>query len=132
MVKSETLPNGSRLAYGHDVNDRVTAITQSTEDGEENSNQTSYIYGVVTEVRSGNNIIQYEYDYKRRVTKVGVKGKEDYLSNIYTDNTTESGIAGNVDKVVTTNAKEETFTSITDKRGNLRKVLYRFDCAGYL
>ncbi|WP_418976837.1 hypothetical protein, partial [Alistipes finegoldii] len=124
IVRTTTLANGSKLSYGHGAGDIVTAITQSTEEGEENSNQTAYTCGVATEVRSGNNIIHYEYDHKRRITKVGMNGIESYQSNQYTDNTTESGITGKVDKVITTNAKGETFTSITDKTGNLRKVLY--------
>ena len=42
----------------------------------------------------------------------------------YSDDSTESGIEEKVDKAATANAKSETFTSITDKRGNVRKVLY--------
>jgi len=124
IVRTEILPNGSKVSYGHDMTDMVTSITQSTEEGEENSNQTLYTCGKVTEVRSGNNVVNYEYDYKGRMTKVGLNGEENYQSIAYTDDTTESGISGNVDKAVMTNAKGETFTTITDKQGNVRKVLY--------
>lgn len=54
IVRTQKLPNGSKFAYGHDESDAVTSITQSTEEGEENSNSTSHTYGEVTEMRSGN------------------------------------------------------------------------------
>jgi len=41
----EILPNGSEFAYGYDKTGNVTAITHSTEDGEENANNTAYTYG---------------------------------------------------------------------------------------
>lgn len=124
IVRTEIYPNGSKLSYGHDLSDTVTSITQSTEEGEENSNQTIYTCGKATEIRSGNNVVTYEYDHKGRITKVGLNGNAGYQSISYTDDTTESGITGKVDKAVTTNAEEETFTSITDKSGNVCKVLY--------
>ena len=124
VVRTEILPNGSKLSYGHDLSDTVTSVTQSTEEGEENSNQMLYTCGEVTQVRSGNNIVEYEYGDKRRLTRVDLNGQENYQSIEYFDNTTDDDVTGTIDKVVTTNAKSETFTSITDKRGNVRKVLY--------
>lgn len=59
VVREQKLPNGSRFAYGHDENDTVTAITQSTEEGEANSTQTGYTCGLVTELVSGNNRVNY-------------------------------------------------------------------------
>ena len=44
VVRSQKLPNGSKFAYGHDESDTVTSITQSTEEGEENSTQTRYCF----------------------------------------------------------------------------------------
>ncbi len=37
LVHTEKLPNGSKFAYGYDSKDRVTAISQSDENGESNS-----------------------------------------------------------------------------------------------
>ena len=124
VVRTEVLPNGSKLSYGHDLSDMLTSVTQSTEEGEENSNQMLYTCGEVTQVRSGNNVVGYGYGYKRRLTRVDLNGQENYQSIVYVDNTTDDDVTGTIDKVVTTNAKSETFTSITDKRGNVRKVLY--------
>ena len=82
-MRTEVLPNGSKVSYGQDEEERVTGITQSTEEGEGNSNSTSYTYGEVTEVRSGNNVVEYEYDYKRRLTSVKVNpnsATDNYIS----------------------------------------------------
>ena len=122
VVRSQKLPNGSKFAYGHDVDDTVTSITQSTEEGEENSTHTRYTCGEVTELVSGNNTVQYAYDGKRRLTAVHLNGREDYFTNAYTDDTTLSGVTGKVDKCVSTNAKNESVTSYTDKQGKLRQV----------
>ena len=84
IVRTEVYPNGSKLSYGHDLSDTVTSITQSTEEGEENSNQTIYTCGKATEIRSGNNVVTYEYDHKGRITKVGLNGT-DYLETKYSD-----------------------------------------------
>ena len=62
----------------------LKGITQSTEEGEENSNQTIYTCGKATEIRSGNNVVTYEYDHKGRITKVGLNGT-DYLETKYSD-----------------------------------------------
>lgn len=82
-------PNGSRFAYGRDIDDTVTAIMQSTAEGEENSTQTYYTLGEVTKLVSGNNEIAYEYDYKRRKKKIGLNGTEEYETYAYTEDTTE-------------------------------------------
>lgn len=83
----EVLPNDSEFAYGYDETGRVTAITHSTEDGEENANNTTYAYGCATEVRSGNNVVRYTYDHKRRVTAVELNGVENYVTYAYADTT---------------------------------------------
>ena len=109
------------MAYGHDYDDTVTAITQSTEEGEENSTQKVYRYGELVEVNSGNNTVKYEYDGKRRTTKVFLNDSENaYLQNTYTDNVTLNGIS--VDKCESKNANNEKVVSYTDKLGNLRRV----------
>ena len=82
VVRSQKLANGSKFAYGHDESDTVTSITQSTEEGEENSTHTRYTCGEVTELVSGNNIVQYAYDGKRRVTQVYLNDLESaYIQN---------------------------------------------------
>ena len=120
LVCEETLPSGSKLAYGHDYDDTVTAITQSTEEGEENSTQKVYRHGEVVELSSGNNTVKYEYDGKRRTTKVFLNDdKNAYCENSYTD-TTLNGVA--VEKCESKNANKAITVSYTDKLGNLRRV----------
>lgn len=120
VVRETVLPNGSKFAYGHDADDMVTSITQSTEDGEENSTQKIYRYGEVVELNSGNNTVKYEYDGKRRTTKVFLNDdKNAYCENSYTD-TTLNGVA--VEKCESKNANKAITVSYTDKLGNLRRV----------
>lgn len=131
IVRTEVLPNGSKVSYGHDIADRVTGITQSTEEGEGNSNSTSYTYGEVTEVRSGNNVVEYEYDYKRRLTSVKLNETANYVKYSYTEKTTDTinGVSRTVDKVTATYAprtgtSSEVFVTSKDLRGNLLKTSY--------
>lgn len=100
--------------------DTVTAISQSTEDGEGNSTQKIYRHGEVVELSSGNNTVKYEYDGKRRTTKVFLNDdKNAYCENSYTD-TTLNGVA--VEKCESKNANKAITVSYTDKLGNLRRV----------
>lgn len=82
-VKAERLPNGSKLAYGRDKDGTVTAITHSTENGEENSNVQTRTLDVVTEIKSGNNTVKYAYDSKRRVKSVSLNGEDNYVTYAY-------------------------------------------------
>lgn len=119
-VCARTLPDGSKFAYGYGYDDTVTAISQSTEDGEENSTQKIYRHGEVVELSSGNNTVKYEYDGKRRTTKVFLNDdKNAYCENSYTD-TTLNGVA--VEKCESKNANKAITVSYTDKLGNLRRV----------
>ena len=111
----EILPNGSEFAYGYDENGRVTAITHSTEDGEENANNTAYTCGCTTEVKSGNNVVRYTYDGKRRVTAVELNGVENYVTYAY------SGDYTNAEKVTATMADGTVSTGIKNKHGNVTK-----------
>ena len=121
VVRTQKLPNGSKFAYGHDESDTVTSITQSTEEGEENSTHTRYTCGEVTELVSGNNVVQYAYDGKRRVTQIYLNDLENaYIQNTYTDDTTLNGVT--VDACASKNAKNESMTSYTDKQGKVRRV----------
>ena len=119
-VCARTLPDGSKFAYGYGYDDTVTAISQSTEDGEGNSTQKIYRHGEVVELSSGNNTVKYEYDGKRRTTKVFLNDdKNAYCENSYTD-TTLNGVA--VEKCESKNANKAITVSYTDKLGNLRRV----------
>ncbi len=117
VVRGERRANGSRLAYGHDIDDTVTAITQSTAEGEENSTQIGYTLGEVTELKSGNTAVRYEYDEKHRKTAVDLNGAKHYETYCYEEGETEN-------TVTVTNRKGETFTSVSDKRGNVLRKLY--------
>lgn len=122
IVRTQKLPNGSKFAYGYDSDDTVTSITQSTEEGEENGTRKQYTCGVITELQSGNNRVGYEYDHKRRVTKVSLNGTENYARYAYTENTSVNNISA--DKTEITNAKGERFARYTDKHGRVLQTDY--------
>ena len=115
VVRETVLPNGSKFAYGHDTDDTVTSITQSTEDGEENSTQKIYKYGQIIEVKSGNTTVGYEYDDKRRLSEVKLDGNVHSTFEYY-ENETLNGVT--VDRVVEKKDGKE-FTTYTDKRGRV-------------
>ena len=121
-VRSEKYAGGGALAYGKDISDNVTAITQSTEDGEENSTLTRYDNGRVAEVKSGDTSIGYEYDDKGRITKIKYGGS-DYITCAYTEDIPNAD-GSDSDKVTVTNAKGEVFEKVTDKSGNVQSVTY--------
>ena len=114
-VRTEKLPNGSKFSYGRSSDGTVTAITHSTEEGEENSTQKHYTRRLVTELRSGNNVVNYSYDYKRRVKSVSLNGVEDYITYAY------SGEHTNAEKVTATMANGTTATTIKNAYGNVTK-----------
>ncbi len=122
IVREEVLPNGSKFAYGHDYDDSVTAISHSTEEGEENSTQKIYQNGVLTEVRSGNNRIQYLFDYtngfKKRKESISFNGVNNYIGKEYNVVCDETCLR-EYDEVKVTNAKKESVTIRSDKRGNV-------------
>ena len=115
VVRETLLPNGSKVAYGRDADDTVTAISQSTEDGEENSTQKIYKYGQVIGVKSGNTSVGYEYDDKRRLSEVKLDGNV-HSTFEYHENETLNGVT--VDRVVEKKDDKE-FTTYTDKRGRV-------------
>ncbi len=123
-VRAKKLPNGGKFAYGYDANGRVTGITQSTDDGEENSTQTAYTCGEVTELKSGNNVVRYEYDHKRRKTAVYLNDKNNaYVTYSYSaDGKTATA---KYMKRTSGNAKvEDMFTTVTDERGRITSASY--------
>ena len=96
LVKTQKTAGGTTFAYGYDLADRVTSISQSTEGGEENSTQRVYQNGLLTKLISGNTLIEYEYEEKRRISTIKVNGV--------------------VEKTYTYSADDETIT-LTDKDG---------------
>ncbi len=129
-VREKVLPNGSRLAYGYDGMGRVTAITQSTAEGEENSTKIKYTLNCPTRLTSGNNVVYYEYDRQRRVSRVTANGTEtryEYAGGTYdgernitspevtVDGETYAAKKSGRVKVTRGETTEETYT---DKDGN--------------
>ena len=121
IVKEELLPNGSKFAYGRDYDDMVTAISQSTEDGEENSTQKIYRYGEVIELKSGNNNVKYAYDSKRRLKAVDLNGVENYVQYAYTETLDSNGCITK-ETVTAMYKSDDVFVSEKDGKGNLLKL----------
>ena len=124
MEMGKLLPNGSKFAYGRELDGTVTEITQSTEDGEENSTKTYYTCGVATEARSGNNVIEYSYDYKRRVQTVNFNGINNYVQYEYIEDMSSEGTRIQ-DRICATyvpsseNSESDVFETTKDLNGNV-------------
>ena len=114
-VKTERLPNGSKFSYGRDKDGTVTAITHSTENGEENSTTQIRTLDTITQIKSGNNTVKYTYDNKRRVKSVSLNGINDYVTYSY------SGDNTNAEKVTATMADGTIATSTKNAHGNVTK-----------
>jgi len=69
-VSSKIYPNGACMSFGTSDVDQSSAITISTENGEENSIQALRTNGLVTKVISGETEYTFEYDKKGRKTLV--------------------------------------------------------------
>ena len=70
---------------------------------------------------SGNNVVRYAYDAKRRVTQVYLNDLESaYIQNTYTDGTSLNSVT--VDACASKNAKNESVTSYMDKQGKVRRI----------
>ena len=121
IVKEEVLPNGSKFAYGHDYDDTVTAISQSTEDGEENSTQKVHRYGAVVELKSGNNNVKYAYNHKRKLKAVELNGVEDYVKYDYVETQDSCGSVAK-ETITATYKSGDVFVSEKDGKGNLLKL----------
>lgn len=120
-IKTETLPNGGRFSYAHDTNtDEVIAITHSTGEGEENSTNRVYTAGFLTELSSGANIVNFEYEKKGRQSAIKLNDKTytefKYIDDSENDTTT-------VTTTLTSNSSSSyTVEAISDKDGNLLSV----------
>ena len=73
-VSSKIYPSGSKISYGESEIGGNSAVTISTEDGEENSIQVLCTNGLPTKVKSGNDEYEFEYDNKGRKTLVKRNG----------------------------------------------------------
>lgn len=118
-LASEQYPNGGTLAYAYDKEGNTVSVTASTADGEGNTNVTHYTAGLVTRVESGNHVVDYEYDGKRRLTKVKLDGS-DYETYSYTENTDGS-------ETVSTAYAEDAPVTTTTKDKQKNTVGYVFD-----
>ena len=122
-LRSVKYPDGAVIAYGKDITDNVTAVTQSTEDGEENSTLRRYFdNGLTKKVESGNTKIEYEYDEKDRVTQI--KLNDDTKATIAYAEDVVASDGTSTDETTITNAKGETIKTTTDKEGNVRSVKF--------
>ncbi len=83
VINEVKYANGSKFAYGRDPFDfKTTAITQSTADGEANTTDIIYEHGLPVQVKSGNTVLDYMYDYKGNRTKVDVNGVMQHIQII--------------------------------------------------
>lgn len=127
VVREEKKPNGSKFAYGYDENDVVTSISQSTEEGEENSTHTRYTCGEVTELVSGNNVVQYAYDGKRRLSKVELNGA-DYVTITTADATETTDETAHIDYIARgEDGKSDRYEVTKNKRGEVLSVKYAYE-----
>lgn len=118
-VKTERLPNCSKFAYGRDKGGTVTAITHSTETGEENSTTQIRTLDALTEIKSGNNTVQYTYNKMRRVKSVSLNGVEDYVTYAY------SGEHTNAETITAIMADTKTKTVTTKNAfGNVTEIVH--------
>ncbi|MBO5412494.1 MAG: hypothetical protein J6A38_05400, partial [Clostridia bacterium] len=88
-TKATTENSETGVVYGYDEFGNVTCVSGNTADGEENSTQREYQYGLLTKLVSGNEQVEYEYDEKERVIKIGRNGNAEY--NVFTYTETDSG-----------------------------------------
>ena len=127
VVREEKKPNGSKLAYGYDETDTVTSISQSTEEGEENSTQTRYTCGEVTELVSGNNVVRYAYDGKRRVCGVTLNGAN-YVTITTSDTTETAEETAHIDYIARgEDGKSDRYEVTKNKRGDVLSVKYAYE-----
>ena len=114
VVNSIKYPNGGRLAYGRNpYNFAVTSVTQSTEEGEANTNDIVYKNGMPVEVKSGSTVISYTYDGKGRKKSYAIDGVQQATYS-YTDYS-ESG--GNITYGTATQTLADGTAIVTSKTG---------------
>ena len=133
-LASETLPNGAVLSYAYDKDGNEVSVTSSTEDGEGNTNVTHYTAGLVTRVESGNHVVDYVYDEKRRLTKVKLDSA-DYVSYLYDVDDENYGItdaiqvvfAGSTEKILLNKDEHDRLTRYFVEGLTMTDVTYESD-----
>ncbi|MDE7380325.1 MAG: hypothetical protein K2N14_04655, partial [Clostridia bacterium] len=122
VVNSVKYPNGSKLAYGRNpYNDQITSVTQSTEDGESNSNEIVYKNGLPAKVKSGNTFIDYTYDNRGRKKELRVNGVKQvtYSYKDYSYNESDNVYTLGEQTTVLNNGDGKTTTITQSKTGVL-------------
>ena len=78
-VNAVTYANGGKIAYGRDIfSDRLTSVTQSTAEGEANTNEIHYSEGKLKDYSDDNVKIAFEVDNKGRKTGLYVDFKKQW------------------------------------------------------
>ena len=135
-VKKISHQGRSDIFYSFNSANDLTKVS-ATDGGLENCAITDYSLGEVVELNhSGNRPIEFEYDGKRRVSKIRLNGN-DYLDISYEDKV-QSG-SYTIDKATSVNAKNETMSVESDRAGSFEKVYYNsqlilqknYNTAGY-
>ena len=80
----EAESNANERGYGFDRSGRLTSISESTEEGEANTNNIRYNRGLATRLTFGRNTVNYEYEHRRRVSKV-LLNDEERMNYLYDD-----------------------------------------------
>lgn len=112
-------PNGAKVSNCTEYHSGNSAITMSTEEGEENSTQRLYTKGLLTKVISGDNVYEYTYDHKGRETSVSINGQL-HISYSYEDRITENDKT--VNKVTAIYVNGDNVTVTEDLNGNILSV----------
>lgn len=84
-------PNGAKLSVDADILSGNSAITMSTENGQENSIQRLYTNELLIRVISGDCTYDYTYNHKGQIVNVKVNG-EDYATYYHSEYTNSDGL----------------------------------------
>ena len=76
QIKTAQTADGAKFGFGYNWRGRVTAITQSTEEGEANTTRLRFVSGLRTRLSAGRNSLTYEFDYQGRRNSVSLNGQE--------------------------------------------------------
>ena len=114
-------PNGNVTNFNYDTRERLNKIS-STVNSTENANNIIYVRDSINETKASNDSsIKYEYELKRRTSKITVDGNV-YQTFEYQDDVEENGKT--VDKTFKTNAKGETVSVVEAKDGSFTEISY--------
>jgi RHS repeat-associated protein len=119
-VNGITYANGGKLSYGRNAyNNEITAVTQSTADGEANTTNIVYNLHMPVQFKSGDTKISLTYDYLGRKRKISVNDtvqQEISYTNYTFDEATGNCVYGT--QLVTVHADEnQSFNFKLEKTG---------------